>query len=200
MAWATTLSTKHFYWLNGMAGIGKTTISYSFSSLLDFFGLLGATFFCSHRDDDCTKVNRTIPSIIYQLASRFPAVLDSLPDLLKYHQDVGNKTIRQQFNDWLIPVLTSASADLPIHTSASCKSSKRAIVIVIDALDECSDQDDVQVLISKLAQLSPSLPVKFFVTSRPEQTLHREFNRPIHLSLERFNLHDIEADMVQEDI
>ena len=200
MTWATTLSTTSIYWLNGMAGTGKTTISYSFSSLLECFGLLGATFFCSCRDDDCTKVNRIIPTIIYQLASRFPAVLESLPDLLKRHPDVGNKTIARQFNDWLVPVLTSATAELPIHTSASGERSKRPIVIVVDALDECSDEKDVQILLSKITQLPPALPVKFFVTSRPEQTFRKEFSRSAYSSLERYNLHDIEADMVQDDI
>ena len=200
MAWATTLSTTSIYWLNGMAGTGKTTISYSFSSLLECFGLLGATFFCSRRDDDCTKVNHIIPTIVYQLALRFPAVLESLPDLLKRHPDVGNKTITRQFNDWLVPVLTSASAELPIHTSASGEHSKRPIIVAIDGLDECSDQKDVQVFLSKIAQLPLNLPVKFFVTSRPEQTLRKEFSRSAYSSLERFNLHDIEADIVQDDI
>jgi hypothetical protein len=190
MAWATTLSTTSIYWLNGMAGTGKTTISYSFSSLLECFGLLGATFFCTRRDDDCTKVNRIIPTIVYQLALRFPAVLESLPELLKHHPDVGNKTITRQFNDWLVPVLASASEER----------SNRPMVILIDALDECSDQEDVQIFLSKIAQLPLTLPVKFFVTSRPEQTLRKEFNRSVFSSLERFNLHDIEADIVRDDI
>ena len=37
-------TTTKVYWLNGMAGTGKTTIAYSFSEMLDEENFLGGTF------------------------------------------------------------------------------------------------------------------------------------------------------------
>ncbi|CAE6473985.1 unnamed protein product, partial [Rhizoctonia solani] len=68
--WASMSSsdTGSIYWLNGMAGTGKTTIAYSLCSELDAKHQLAASFFCSRLLPECRDVNRIIPSISYQLA------------------------------------------------------------------------------------------------------------------------------------
>jgi len=46
--WASDSTVTKIYWLNGMAGTGKTTIAYSFSEILHKKKSLGGTFFASH--------------------------------------------------------------------------------------------------------------------------------------------------------
>ena len=176
--------------MSGMAGLGKTTVSYSFSEVLEKSGMLGATFFCSRLDVECSKVDRIIPTILYQLAGRFPAVHESLLPILESDKEAGTKSIRLQFRDLFTPVLTAAFSEL----------SKRPVIIIIDALDECSNLTHVQLMLSMIANLPVMLPIKFFLTSRPEKELRTGFHRKVFPSLDRFNLHDIEADIVQADI
>jgi hypothetical protein len=73
------------------------------------------------------------------------------------------------------------------------------IVVVIDALDECADQEKakklVQLLFVHLPQLS--FTVKLLVTSRREDHILAMFKRQSHA---QFVLHDVEASVVQGDI
>ncbi|CCO37243.1 hypothetical protein BN14_11398 [Rhizoctonia solani AG-1 IB] len=73
------------------------------------------------------------------------------------------------------------------------------IVIVVDALDECSSggEDVLALLVENAARL----PVRFIVTSRPEPAIARQMEVLQASSAHRiFHLHDIEESFVQEDI
>lgn len=76
-------------------------------------------------------------------------------------------------------------------------------VVVIDALDECEDEEAVPELISALAQPSASaLPLKFVVISEQDKTIKRAFE--VTLTTEKdytsFHLQDIDKDVVSCDI
>jgi hypothetical protein len=73
-----------------------------------------------------------------------------------------------------------------------------APVIVLDALDECSDQSLVAELLSVILKHSRSLPVKFFITSRPEVVLKETFDHSWGHS--NFILHEVEKEIVKADI
>jgi hypothetical protein len=45
--WAKNSQDRNVFWLNGLAGTGKSTIAQSFSEAVAADGLLGASFFCS---------------------------------------------------------------------------------------------------------------------------------------------------------
>ncbi|CCO34299.1 hypothetical protein BN14_08394 [Rhizoctonia solani AG-1 IB] len=75
----------------------------------------------------------------------------------------------------------------------------RSQVVVIDALDECDDQVGVEMLLDALFKLTSRLPLKFFVTSRPEP---RIFSKMMDHAGSRtaVHLHDIEKSLVSADI
>ena len=62
------------YWLVGMAGTGKSTISHSLSEMLDNGNLLGASFFCSRASTKTNDARLIIPTIAHALASASPSV------------------------------------------------------------------------------------------------------------------------------
>jgi hypothetical protein len=70
-------------------------------------------------------------------------------------------------------------------------------VLVIDALDECADAQEVTRLLKKLLSMGVELPLKFFLTSRPERHILPQFKSDLHLIL---RLHDIHQDFVEKDI
>ena len=189
--WASDNTATKVYWLNGMAGTGKTTISYSFSEILNDNESLGGTFFSSHLRVDTSDARCIIPTICLQLAigNFLPSLSHLILDVVEGNSDCKSWRITKQFQNFIVKPLTAAYRD----------TSKVVFpVIVLDALDECSDQSLVAELLSVILKHSTSLPVKFFITSRPEVRLKESFAKQwTHSS---FILHEVEKEIVKADI
>ena len=189
--WASDNATTKVYWLNGMAGTGKTTIAYSFSEILSDNESLGGSFFSSHLRVDTSDVRCIIPTICLQLAAKksLPSFSDHILNVVEGTPDCKSWRIAKQFQNFIVKPLTAAYRD----------TSKTVFpVIVLDALDECSDQSLVAELLSVILKHSTSLPVKFFITSRPEIRIKESFVKP--WSHSNFILHEVEREIVKADI
>ena len=81
-------------------------------------------------------------------------------------------------------------------------SAKVSTVIVIDALDECEDEDSESAMLLVLGQLVSKIPeVKFFITSRPERHITSGFRGPLLTNATNiFILHQVEPCAVDDDI
>jgi len=75
-------------------------------------------------------------------------------------------------------------------------------VIVIDALDECKDDEPASAILSVLGQFVSKVPkVKFFVTGRPEPRIRTGFRLPLLAeATDVFVLHEVELGQVNNDI
>ena len=75
-------------------------------------------------------------------------------------------------------------------------------VIVIDALDECRDEEPASAILSVLGQLVSQIPkVKFFLTGRPEEQIRRGFSHPLLAEATNiFILHNVEPNSLNNDI
>ncbi|KAG8717314.1 hypothetical protein FRC09_014455 [Ceratobasidium sp. 395] len=187
--WARGSESQKIYWLNGMAGTGKTTIAYSFCKELERSQGLAASFFCSRQLQECHEVDRVVPTISYQL-SRF-----SLPfraavcRVLEADPDVHNQPLLDQFRELVFEPLVKVKDALPT-----------SVVVVIDALDECDNNRGADIL-KCLLLYARDLPVKFFVASRPDAKILDSMRRqnedctPVEL-----RLHDLDRSIVEEDI
>ena len=190
-AWAANAGDTSIYWLNGMAGTGKTTIAFTFSQILDNIQMLGASFFCSHLDTDSSDADLIFPTLAYELARHSPAASNALLSALEKDRNVGYKSMRDQFFNLIVTPTRAASEGLP---------TPRPLVIVIDALDECANQSTVSDVLAIICQYSPTLPLKFFITSRPERQIQNVFLQEGTSRYSRFTLHEIEKDIVSADI
>ncbi|CAE6440274.1 unnamed protein product [Rhizoctonia solani] len=192
MAWSDDPNGAKVYWMNGMAGTGKTTIAFGLCKRLEAAGQLAASFFCTRTSRECSEAKRIVPTIGYQLARRWAPFRDALCGVLDRDPDVGTLHTSSQFNLLLVKPLMECKELIPGN-----------LVIVIDALDECSDPYTVEIVLDILFRYAADLPVKFFVTSRPEPTIRNsmmlgiaECNRQHSI----LYLHEIEKSMVQADI
>ena len=188
--WANDKMATKVYWLNGMAGTGKTTIAYSFSEMLDKQKSLGGTFFASHLSVDTSDVYCIIPTISLQLAKYLPSLGPLILDVVEGNPSCSSWRISRQFLNFMVKPLTAAFRDN--------KDIAAIPVIVLDALDECSDQSLVAELLSVILEHSKVLPVKFFITTRPEVLVKEMFDHPWGHS--KFILHEVEKEIVQADI
>jgi len=82
------------------------------------------------------------------------------------------------------------------------KESGISTVIVIDALDECKDEEPASAILSVLGQLAPEIPdVKFFLTGRPEPHITEGFRLPLLAKItDTLVLRKVGLDQVDSDI
>jgi hypothetical protein len=170
-----------------MAGTGKTTIAYSFSQILKQLDMLGGTFFCSRNDTDCGAAERIPLTIAFQLAKHSPHILKALTEILDQNLGPG-QNINVRFDRVIVQPLREVSQEL-----------QQQPIIIIDALDECTEQRHVNELLTILWKHASSLPIKFLVTSRPDPQFHCKIYGNDTLA-RKFHLHDVEKSFIQEDI
>ena len=183
---ATASDSPNVFWLNGMAGTGKTTVTETFCSLLSEKGILGASFFCSIKSTLRRDVRTIIPSIAKTLARNYPHFQESLVQVLATFPDPLGMNLKDQYHKLIVGPAQAAFNEDEI------------IIIVIDALDECEDQPGAEKLLRTILDYKPNVPLRIFATSRPERCIREAFHlQRYHSSL---RLHDIEEHIVQADI
>ena len=123
-SWAKNFDEPPIYWLSGLAGTGKTTISQTVAERLFADGLLGASFFCSRDFKDRSNLHFIFPTLAFQLAHKYPPNRPILVRLLQRNPDVVHEPLYCQMEQLIVELLKPA--DTPM-------------IIVIDALDECTD-------------------------------------------------------------
>jgi len=193
MKWAKDPDSPRMYWMNGMAGTGKTTIAYSFCEQLQEKGLLGANFFCSRSLAECSDVHHIIPTTTRQLALSCPQFASAILEVLK--GDFQMPSFRNQFKRLLLEPFQSISESIT-----------DTLIIVIDALDECNNGASEIRLFLKLIYdcfVAKNIPLKVFLTSRPEDVISRFITPskpPSSSEWSVVHIHDIEKSLVQADI
>ena len=187
MQWAKNPQERQVFWLGGLAGTGKSTIAQTSSGMLADVGILGASFFCSRDYLDRKELKNLFPTLAYQLACQYPSFRSRLIRALKRDPSAARSSLISQLKDLIIDPLSS--------TDISC-------VIVIDALDECIDEQPAPAILSVLGRYVKLLPsVKFFITGRPEPRIGPGFRLPLlEPFAEIFLLYEIEISSVDDDI
>ena len=133
---------------------------------------------------------RSIPTICLQLVNYLPSLSHLILDVVDANPDCSSWKIDKQFMNFIVEPLTAAYRDV--------RELSVVPVIILDALDECSDQSLVAQLLALILKHSITLPVKFFITSRPELVLKETFDHPWGHS--NFILHEVEKEIVRADI
>ena len=172
LAWVADTGDTSIYWLNGRARTGKTTIAFTFSQILDNLQILGATFFGSHLDTDASNAGLIFPTLAHELSRHSTAVSEAVLNALAKDPNVGHKPlpVLDQFFKLIYTPLATKLATEVISTP-------RPFVIIIDGLDECTNQNDASDVLAIICQYSPLLPLKFFISSRSERHIQNVFDK-----------------------
>ncbi|KAF4609693.1 hypothetical protein D9613_011929 [Agrocybe pediades] len=186
--WVKDPDGSKVFWMNGMAGTGKTTILYSFCEWLEDDKRLVGNFFCSRASASCGDLNNITRSIAYQLAHYSPAFRSELCKIHEEKQNPHALNVGEQFK-WVVAMPLEKSKDA-IPDGA---------IIVIDALDECSDISATALFLKVLMTYATCLPIKFLVASRPEPVILKNMQAPNFLP-SMLRLHDVEQSFVEADI
>src|SRR6267378_3973147 len=69
--WVASEQEQQIFWLNGLAGTGKSTIAQTFAERMSADGKLGASFFCSRDFADRSNLHAIFPTLAFQLAYHY---------------------------------------------------------------------------------------------------------------------------------
>ncbi|KAJ4178401.1 hypothetical protein NW755_013240 [Fusarium falciforme] len=187
-AWAEDTHSDTIFWLNGMAGTGKSTISRTIAHSFAQKKMLGASFFFKRGERDRGSASRLFTTIPAQLINRLPEIGPLVIKAIEDEPDLPNKFIQEQFEKLILNPLHGVSAS-------------GVLVLVIDALDECDRVADVRLIVNILARLKSlnRIKLKAFVTSRPELPIRLGFNN-IQDEYKDLVLHEIPKPVIEHDI
>ncbi|KAG8693594.1 hypothetical protein FRC09_010409 [Ceratobasidium sp. 395] len=155
--WIRYGNNQRVYWLSGTAGSGKTTIAYTICKDLENSGYPTASYFCKRRLPAYRKASLVLPEVPHQLS------LLSRPFLCALHDAMGRDAVVQ---DWPIHNQFERLIVIPLRRVGHAFSAHP--IVVIDALDECEDRDEVNELLKTLLVHATELPIKFVLTTRWE--------------------------------
>ncbi|KDN36607.1 hypothetical protein RSAG8_10710, partial [Rhizoctonia solani AG-8 WAC10335] len=190
LEWTHDPESGRTCWMNGMAGTGKTTIVYSVCSALERASALGASFFCSRVIPECRQVKHIIPTIAYQLARYSLPYRLALDIILELNPDARTRSLKIQYQKLIVEPLVEVRGSLPTD-----------FIIVIDALDECENEESLGQVLDLLLSPTIALPIRFLVSSRPEPEINRRMAHRVRAQDgTQLVLHDLNADAVKSDI
>ncbi|CAP61990.1 uncharacterized protein PODANS_5_1230 [Podospora anserina S mat+] len=192
MAWADDPQGECIFWLNGMAGTGKSTISRTVAQLFADQNLLGASFFFKRGEKDRSNAALLFTTIATQLIVKEPSLVSYIKAAIEADPYVTSKRLEEQFKKLILKPLENLKGSLD---------DIKTIVLVIDALDECERDDDIRVIISLLSQAKSLISVRLraFLTSRPELPIRLGFNK-IKGKYQDLVLHEIPESIIEHDI
>ncbi|CUA78442.1 Apoptotic protease-activating factor 1 [Rhizoctonia solani] len=188
--WARDPSAEPVYWINGMAGTGKTTIAYTLCDELDKTDELAASFFCTRLLPECRDIRLIIPAIAYQLSRFSYPFRHALSKVFESDQMAHTRGLQRQFQMLIDTPMQAVKQTLP-----------PGIIAIIDALDECEDRDNIEKLLELLVASTANSPIRFLVSSRPEPEIYRRMMQQVGGTPDaKLVLHELNPFDVQHDI
>ena len=193
--WSLSPGAKCIFWLCGMAGTGKSTISRTVAKFFERDKLLGASFFFKRGEGDRGNSKRLFSTIIKQILAhiRIPQLELGVQKAISEDPDIAGKSPREQFEKLLLQPLLSLNQSKDVIPT---------MIIVIDALDECDDDNDIRLVLQLLPQLgqSKAISIRILLTSRPGLPMSRGFSKISTEEYQDLSLHEIPEAMTERDI
>ncbi|RAK74300.1 WD40 repeat domain-containing protein, partial [Aspergillus fijiensis CBS 313.89] len=182
--WIQSPGPEHIFWLYGVAGGGKSTISRTIAErcrdriFLPETICLGASFFFDKNERQQSNATYLFPTLCQSLANCLPELKSEIRKSLEEHPESSNEhaSVRMQWKNLILKPLLSLEKNnhlLPL-----------TLIVVIDALDECQsthNEDPVYAileLINEAHQLR-SIRLKFLLTSRPQSHIFSSFDHVV---------------------
>ena len=191
--WAKDANGKPIFWLNGMAGTGKSTIARTVARSFADEGHLGASFFFKKGEGDRGTASRFFTTIATDLMAHVPDLISGITKAIDADPAISEKALKDQFEKLILQPLLEIKQAPP---------NALGLVIVIDALDECERKEDIQVVLQLLAQTKNLSPVslRVFVTSRPDLPIRLGFKQMSDGAYQDLILHNIPKETIEHDI
>ncbi|KAF3104394.1 hypothetical protein TWF102_003036 [Orbilia oligospora] len=206
--WAQDPGGKCIFWLNGVAGTGKSTISRTVAHLFndDDDIQLGASFFFKRGESNRDNASKFWTTIAVQLTRNIPGLVLHVQNAIQKEPDIATKTLEKQFRALVFhPLEKLIEANSSSVTSGdSAKRTLVPLVFVIDALDECEGDGRIRQILDFLAEMQKlklvRVHIRIFLTSRPELPIRLGFDKMSADTHDRMILQDVPPATIEHDI
>jgi hypothetical protein len=194
MSWAESPDAPVVFWLNGLAGTGKSTVVRTICEHFSHKNILGASFFISRQVVERRHAPSIVRTIVYQLARQHQAFSKVIVRLIQDSPDLASSESLQKL---AAELFFKPARDLPANSR---------LVVVIDAMDECIEDKSgrpggelLPLLLRGLLQLSGR--IKLLLTSRAEPEIVQMFSLASLGSQHTvMRLHNLDGAVVRSDI
>ncbi|KAI9772614.1 MAG: hypothetical protein M1839_002427 [Geoglossum umbratile] len=194
MTWSDNPRGECIFWLNGMAGTGKSTIARTVARKLADQNRLGASFFFTRGGGDLAKTTRFFGSLTHQLANMLPSLKVYICKNIANDPYISQKYLSIQWDQLLLQPLKMLEDSIP--------QSPKTLIFVIDALDECESEDDIKQILKLFTEAKnlKDIRLRVSVTSRPETPILLGFGALPEDVHQDFVLHNISQPIVENNI
>jgi type II secretory pathway predicted ATPase ExeA len=191
--WANDKEGKSIFWLSGMAGTGKSTIARTIAQSFADREQLGASFFFKKGEGERGNASRFFTTIAVELMAHEPGMIPGIMTALHKDPAVSQGALTDQFEDLILQ---------PLLGIKQATSQASALIVVIDALDECEKEKDIRAILQLLARTKDirPMPLRIVVTSRPELHIRLGFKEMTNGTYQDLILHQVPRSTIEHDI
>ena len=174
-----------------MAGTGKSTIAQTVARQYNDQNRLAGSFFFSRGGGDTGHAGKFVTSIATQLAYNIPSVQQHICEAIEEQKNIISQSLQDQWRQLIFKALSKVQGNF-----------SQSYIVVVDALDECNNADDIELILRLLAEARSvnTVKLRFFVTSRPEISIRNSFQRMSDSEHYDFVLHHISPPVIDHDI
>lgn len=191
ISWTTKEASKNIYWVRGPAGAGKSTIAMTIAQKLEQEAVILTSFFFLRGGGELAQFGKVITTIAFQLAQQSLWLKKFIYDALKNKPELANSvSFKIQFRELILH---------PVRRFREEAKESRAVVIILDALDECDDDDQIQKFLAYLGECQEmaDMNIRLLLASRPDYQIRLELENVEHKELA---LNDVDQYTVYSDI
>jgi len=123
-----------------LAGTGKSTIAHTIARGYYDKRCLGASFFFSRGGGDVSHTGKFVGSIAMQLGQRLTAYRDLIHEAISKNRGIVDKILKDQWQELIPDPLSKINP----------KSIRVPLILVIDTLDECDEENGIQRVVQLL--------------------------------------------------
>jgi len=126
-----------------------------------------------------------------QLANNVPSLQQHIYDAIFKRKDIASQSLRDQWRQLVLYPLSKLD----------CNARQCSYVLIVDALDECDDDNNVRIILQLLAEArSLKTVLRVFLTSRPEIPIRHGMYRIPQPEHQDFILQNIPPAIINHDI
>ncbi|KZO94951.1 hypothetical protein CALVIDRAFT_185266 [Calocera viscosa TUFC12733] len=152
-------SGAKLFWLVDVAGSGKTTVAHTVSNRAAEAGQLLLSYFFTRSDSQNSVASTFVTTLATHMARHSHHTATRMASRLRADISLSSAPVARQFRDLIV--------QSQLQDTDDDDRAKDPQVIVIDALDECTDRGEamVRILLSAMQELPSN--IRIFITSRP---------------------------------
>lgn len=191
--WVHGDDEKSIFWLNGLAGTGKSTIANSIANeYYENKHLAGSFFFSKDVGGDVTRARKFFTTLARQLARVSDETHKQVSEVIARDETIVDQALLVQWRKLILEPLLNIGK----------KSTPTTLLFVVDALDECEDVEDIESIVGALAESRnvTMSRLRILLTSRSYFNIRQGFREIPKTNYEDFILHDISRKIVDRDI